>query len=244
MEKLALRIDDIGASTKQFEVYSKIRFGNILFLKYLKPFKAWGPYPEMTIEMWNRILEIIDQHNAFLTVGVTANWVEEDSTLVPFPEKFPNEAKILKEGFKTGRIEIANHGLTHCVIGEHLPRLFTSNRKYHREFWGWIPREKHFEHLEKSQAILKDWLGETITTLIPPGNVYTVDTLNASEKYGIKQINSYLDHNVESKVCIINEDHVDAFHDRELVMNGANWLDEKLTSYNKEKTFVFVKELR
>ena len=40
MEKIVLRMDDVGASTKHFEVYSKKIFGNFLFLKYLPYFRA------------------------------------------------------------------------------------------------------------------------------------------------------------------------------------------------------------
>ena len=53
MNKFALRIDDIGSSTKKFEVYSKKKLGNFLFLKYLKGFKAWGTSREMSVEEWN-----------------------------------------------------------------------------------------------------------------------------------------------------------------------------------------------
>ena len=238
-----LRIDDIGASTKQFEVYSKRRFGNFLFLKYLPWFKAWGPYQEMSADEWQQVLDLLTKCPAKLTVGVTASWVEKDSNMVPFPEKFPAQARVIKQGYKKGLLEIANHGFTHCVVGKHLPRLFSSNRKYHREFWDWISRDIHFEHLEKSQTIFQEWLGESPTTLIPPGNVYTVDTLEAAKKHGIERINSYIDHGVESSVRIINNDQIDAFHDREIVLEGKVWLERKLNSYNPDTNFFFIKNL-
>jgi hypothetical protein len=77
-----LRIDDIGASTKQFEVYSKRRFGNFLFLKYLPWFKAWGPYQEMSADEWQQVLDLLTKCPAKLTVGVTASWVEKDGEKV------------------------------------------------------------------------------------------------------------------------------------------------------------------
>jgi len=80
VKKTCLRIDDIGASTKIYEVYSKIRFANILFLKYLESFKAWGPYQEMSIDQWLLIFDLLRENKAKLTVGVTASWVEKDST--------------------------------------------------------------------------------------------------------------------------------------------------------------------
>ena len=41
MDKIVFRMDDVGASTKLYEVYSNKYFGN-LFLKRMKYFKAWG----------------------------------------------------------------------------------------------------------------------------------------------------------------------------------------------------------
>ena len=53
---------------------------------------------------------------------------DEKNNLVPFPEKFPEEAEAIKKGLDKGVIDIALHGLTHCVVGKHLPRFFSSNR--------------------------------------------------------------------------------------------------------------------
>jgi len=241
--KIAIRIDDIGASSKMFEVYSKNIVGNLFFLKYLKLFKAWGCYPEMTVEHWERTIELANKYNAKITVGVTATWVERDGSMIPYPEKYPKQAEILKQAMKDNLIEIANHGLTHCIVGKHLPRLVTSNRKYHREFWDWIPKEVHFEHLKKSQKIFQQWLGDTPVTLIPPGNVYSVDTLEAAELCGIEQINSYMNHEVDSSVRIINNNLIDAFHDRELVLLGMEFLETKLLNYYGNSNFTFVKDL-
>jgi peptidoglycan/xylan/chitin deacetylase (PgdA/CDA1 family) len=240
--KIALRIDDIGASTKKFEIYSKKRFGNILFFKYLKYFRAWAPYSELTAKNWESIFEILKTNNANLTVGVTATWVESDGTLVPFPEKYPDQANLLKFASESGLIEIANHGLTHCVVGQHLPRMFTSNRKYHREFWEWIPRDMHFKHLEKSQKIFHEWLGKSPTTLIPPGNVYSVDTLNAAEKYGFKIINSYINLGVDSEINVLNSTNIDAFHDKDIDLHGVKWLEDKIKSYPKNTDFCLINE--
>ena len=124
MSRIALRMDDVGASTKHFEVYSKKMFGNFLFLKYLSFFRAWGVYEEISSEMWQEIFQTLEENDAKLTIGVTATWVERDGTLVPFPEKFPLQADLLKAAEEDGIIEIANHGLTHCVVGNHLPKPF------------------------------------------------------------------------------------------------------------------------
>src|SRR3989442_5561 len=56
----ALRLDDVGASSKRYEVYStrswglgRLRIsGNWLFLKYLPGVKRWAPYRELTAAEW------------------------------------------------------------------------------------------------------------------------------------------------------------------------------------------------
>ncbi|HEX9124863.1 MAG TPA: hypothetical protein VF948_00580, partial [Methylomirabilota bacterium] len=91
----ALRLDDVGAASKQHEVYGVTRIelgplalpfpGNFLFLKYLPPVKRWGPYRELTAPEWERVLAELESRGARMTVGVTAGWVETDGRIVPFP---------------------------------------------------------------------------------------------------------------------------------------------------------------
>ena len=92
MEKsISLRMDDVGASSKLYEQYSKKLYGlaNISFLKRLPYFKAWGPYPELTAIDWSVIANILETHNAKLTVGITASWVNKFSDLIPYHIMFP-----------------------------------------------------------------------------------------------------------------------------------------------------------
>ncbi len=62
MEKITFRIDDIGASTKQFEQYGRWKFANFWFLKRIWPFKKWGPYQELTDKEWQEILAVFKKH--------------------------------------------------------------------------------------------------------------------------------------------------------------------------------------
>lgn len=246
MKRIALRIDDIGASTKKYEVYSKkwFGFGNFLFLKRMKYFKAWAEYREMSDEEWYQVFDLLKKYNSRLTVGVTATWVNYDGTSVNFNDKFPAEAEALKYGVEIGLIEIANHGLTHCVTKNNLfrPRLFSSNRKYHREFWGWLGKSTHFYHIETSQKILQSFFKKKIKVLIPPGNVFCDFTIDAAKKNGIKYINCQTVSQVNNGVNIISNDHVFAFHDKEIVENGLDWFEKKLEQYS-DYSFVFVKDL-
>ncbi|MBN1457809.1 MAG: polysaccharide deacetylase family protein [Sedimentisphaerales bacterium] len=244
LKTLALRIDDIGASSKQFEVYSK-KFkglGNIFFFKYLPWFRAWGPYREMTASEWDKVFDILQEFKAKLTVAVTACWVEKDCTLTPFHEKFEDQAKALKKALKAGLIEIANHGLTHCVVGQHLPGLILSNRKFHREFWPWLPEKLHFQHVEQSQKILQDYFDTSIKTFVPPGNVFADTTIEAAKKFGIEIINCQTQNNSKNGIRILSNEKIKAFHDRELVLEGVNWL-RKLLSEQPNTKYCFVKDI-
>ncbi|MDD5433718.1 MAG: polysaccharide deacetylase family protein [Candidatus Pacebacteria bacterium] len=182
------RIDDVGASTKQFEQYGKWKIGNFWFLKRSWPFKKWGPYKELTANEWENVFEVFEKNNIKSMVAITASWVEKDSSLTPFPQKFPEQAAILKKALQEGKVEIANHGLTHCIVGKHLPRFWGSNRKFHREFWPDLPQAVHTEHILKSQEILESYFERPITIFVPPGNVWSYKTYLALRKTNIKKV--------------------------------------------------------
>jgi len=245
-KKIALRIDDIGASSKQFEVYSKkwYGFGNFLFLKRINYFKAWGPYEEMTAEQWEKIFQILVRYNAKITVGVTACWVEYSGEMVPFFKKFPEEASILKQGVALGLVDIANHGLTHCILNKNLfrPQLFSSNRKFHREFWEWVPKDVQFDHLKRSQELLAEFFKKKIITFVPPGNVYSDSTLEVAKELGIKYVNCNKAQGSFSGLEMISNENIFAFHDKEIVENGTEWLENILSELDNTQ-FIFVNEL-
>lgn len=228
---LALRLDDVGASSKQFEVYSRLPFGNILGLKATPPFRAWGPYRELNAAELTRVLALLEQFGAQLTVGTTAAWVAADGTLTPFPEKYPELARVMQRGVAAGLLEVANHGLTHCVVGQHRPRPFAANRRFHREFWPWVPVTTQEHHLSEAQRILTDAFGP-IVTFVPPGNVWTKDTERIAARVGLRYLASLEaiapTRQTRNGVTYLGSDHQLAFHDRELVLEGLGWLAERL----------------
>lgn len=247
MKKIILRMDDVGASSKKYEVYSKIFFGNFLFLKYYRPFKAMGPYEELTEKNWDEILNILQYFNAKLTIGLTAGWVDKNNNIIPFNEKFPKQAKKILEGVKHNIFEVANHGLTHCIVGEHLPRFFSSNRRFHREFWDFIDQKIHDHHIFESQRILQDWLKENVVSFVPPGNVYSKKTLNSIKKTNIIIINSTqkIDANYGS-LKYIDEQNIFSFHDKELANYGSSWLKNAIANIiekNEQINFLRLKDL-
>ena len=257
-ERIALRIDDFFSCTKKYEASGKefiticgkaiyiSRLSNFLFLKYVPGFRNRLPCKEMTIPGLESMFNIIERNNAKVTIGVTAAWVEKDGSLVPFFDKFPNRAKFLKEKVKSGIVEIANHGFTHCIEGKHRPHLFRQNRTFHREFWSWVPQEVHREHLNKSQKLLSEYFDCSVVTFVPPGNVWTKDTENFAYNAGIKYLSSY-EHlaptgQISNNITYIGNSKVIALHDRDVILNGEHWFKDLLDK-NSDKEIITVKEM-
>lgn len=249
---VALRMDDVGASSKRYEIYSNKTWslaglrisGNWLFLKYLPGIRSWGPYRELRATEWRVILDLLEQHSAKLTVAVTAAWAESETRLIPFPERFPAEAAILKEGVHQGLIEIANHGLTHCVLKGNAfkPKLFEGNRRFHREFWDWLPLEWHQKHIRRSQRILQDYFETKIVSFVPPGNVFTEDTLRIAQRYGLRYVSCNTPPRSVDGIQVLGNQDVIAFHDRDLVLDGLAWLENVLLDHSGTK-LVTIREL-
>lgn len=253
---VALRVDDIGASSKVHEVYGLTRIrmgivtlpfpGNFLFLKYLPPIKRWGPYRELSAAEWDAILALLEAECARMTVGITAGWVEANGRVVPFPLKFPVAAAVIREGADRGLLEIANHGYTHCVLRDRLfrPRLFSGNRKYHREFHDWLPEETHREHLARAQEILEDFFGNPVLTFVPPGNVFSKKTVAAAAKVGIRYLScrDAARWGPAEGVTFVDHSKVVAIHDRDLVLGGLEPLRRLLLDWQGEP-FVTVREV-
>ena len=165
----ALRIDDIGAASKRWEIWSRHRWANATPLKWLYPFKAWGPYRELAAWELDMLCGLVDGKRSRLTLAITACWVERDGTLVPYPEKFPRQAEVILKWVRRGTVEVANHGLTHCRVGQHLPRWWRGNREMHREFTDAMSRNDVARSLGLSQSIFERWLGLRPRVLVPPG---------------------------------------------------------------------------
>jgi hypothetical protein len=247
MKPIALRMDDVGSSSKRYEVYSKRwrGLGNVLFLKYLPYFRAWGPYRELCADDWRDIFRMLCDYDAKLTVAVTATWVEKSGECIPYQTKWPKAYLALKDGLKTGRVRIACHGLTHCVLVDNafLPKLFSSNREFHREFWPWLPARMHYENLAKAKTILEEAFETNVDVLVPPGNVFSDDTLKSAAELGFRVLNCQ----TARRDCIdglrvVGNENVVAFHDREIVLFGKEWLRSTLER-NYGNVHVFVDDL-
>jgi len=249
---LALRLDDVGASTKRYNVYSRRRFsigrygisGNWLFLKYLPGIKAWGPYRELSANEWCEICDLLAASSGKLTVAVTATWAESEDDLISFPDRFPEQASVLKEAVDAHLIEISNHGLTHCVLegNKFKPQLWSSNRSYHREFWDWVSVDIQEQHIRQAQQILQDYFQVPIVTFVPPGNVFTDETLEIASRYGLKIVSCDTAPRKQGDMVVVGNKDVLPFHDRDIVYGGIEWLRRRVVE-NGDASFCFVSEL-
>ena len=225
------RIDDIGASTKIFERYSKFPLGNLGFLKSRFLLGNWGPYQELKIEELEYLISAINQKKKKLAVAITAGWISNDNKLTPFNKRFPDQAKFLKEANDLGLVKILNHGLSHCVIGLHMPNPTSSNRIYHREFVDWLPEFIHKKHILLSQEILENWLGNPVSILAPPGNDYSFKTVRACEDTNIKYIHSSRNFVPEnSSISFLDSRKCICFHDREVKLYGKKYIQKLLNN--------------
>jgi peptidoglycan/xylan/chitin deacetylase (PgdA/CDA1 family) len=240
----ALRMDDVGAASKRHEVYSKRRWGNVLFLKRVPGLKAWGPYRELRADEWRRVCDLLSRRGARLTVGITAAWVESEQSLIPFPEQCPDQARAIKDGVDAGLLEVANHGLTHCVLdnGAFRPRLFSSNRQSHREFWDWLPAETHETHIRTAQDILQRFFGVPVVTFVPPGNVFADVTLTAASRHGLRYLSCSTAPRAHAPLSFVGDGDVVPFHDRDLVLHGLEWLEQRIDREGDVR-FCFVRDL-
>lgn len=244
------RIDDIGASTKYYNQWGKKRFSwrgityfyfpwaNYFFLKRHWPFKGWAKYEELTVEEWEQYLKIFEKNGIKPMIAITASWVDEKSNLIPFPEKFPAEAARLKKAVTSGLITIANHGLTHSVVGHHLPYIRHSNRKMHREFWPDLPTDLHREHILESQKILENYFERPITIFVPPGNIWGEKTYLALSGTNVKTVLAsryMLDSNKPmTGIEFQKDDKSFNCHDRDLKLKGVKWLYKKIKELENE----------
>jgi peptidoglycan/xylan/chitin deacetylase (PgdA/CDA1 family) len=249
---IALRMDDVGASSIKYEIYSNENWrigplrvsGNWLFLKYLSPFRAWGPYKEMSVGLWKGVIHLLHKHKAKLTVAVTATWADGERDLKPFPTVFPHQAGMIKEAVQDGVVEVANHGLCHCVLERDAfkPKMFSGNREFHREFGPHISAETQRRHLGESQNILENWLGSKVVTFVPPGNQFVPATLKLAEEAGLRFVSCNSDQLNLGNIIVLGNRATKAFHDRDIVLHGIEWFEELLLSYRNYQ-FCFVREL-
>lgn len=249
-----LRMDDVGAASKRHEVYGVTRLplgplripfpGNVLWLKYLPPFKRWGPYRELGAGDWRQILAMLSEAGARLTVGVTAAWVEDDGTLTPFPTKFPDVTEVLREGVRARLLEIANHGLTHCLLtaGAFRPKAFRGNRPFHREFYDFIPPEVQDRHIARAQDVLSNAFRTPVVTFVPPGNLLQPVTVEIARRHGIRFLSYRAPSRTDGVLPVVGDDAGVAFHDREVVLHGIGWLRAALDTL-RGRPVLFVREL-
>lgn len=199
----ALRIDDLGASSKAYEQWSRTRWANIGPFKRWRPWKAMGPYREMDGKEIDSLAWRLAEYHSRATLAITATWRDPHKGLIPYREKFPHQAEVIRHWVDRDVFEIAMHGYTHTNLAvDHRPRFWSGNRAAHREFV-----EASFPandtRLYCMTELFYQWLGCRPTILVPPGFVFPYDTFK--NVYGLRIWRKEWDVNVL------------ALHDRDLV---------------------------
>lgn len=215
------RIDDIGAASKYYNRYANKRIYNLPFLWDRRFFGRWAPYPELEVEFYERLIDQLIEAGSSVTLAITACWVEPSGALIPFDEKYPDQAIVISSGIKAGVFEVANHGLTHCVLANNAfkPSVFKSVRRFHREFWDYLPESVINYHISRSQEILASSFGGRPEVLIPPGNVYGTKMLACAFSHGIRWVSCRENLSVIDEYGIFRSDAgQNIFHDREFVL--------------------------
>jgi hypothetical protein len=247
-------MDDVGAASKRHEIYGITRIplgrwrvpfpGNFLWLKYLPGIKRWGRYAELAASEWRAAFQLLADARAHLTVAVTAAWVEDDGALTPYAQRFPEAAAALRDGVAAGLVEIANHGLTHCLLrdGAFRPRAFAGNRSFHREFYDFIPPDEQRAHIARAQDLLTDAFKTEVVTFVPPGNLLQRATLEAARDVGLRFASFRAPTSLDGPLPVIGDERGVAFHDRDIVLGGVGWL-ESLLSARRGVEILQVKEL-
>ena len=205
-------MDDLGASSKQFEIYSRSRLANLTPLKRVWPWKAWGPYRELTAAEIHEIVMICKRAGSRLSFGVTACWVDEHSNLTPYHKKFPEQAAMLQWAVREGFADVVNHGYTHCRVGKHLPRWCDGNREQHREYVPDMSMAQAASHLLRSQQTFREWLVPEPSILVPPGLLFADKFLDTAKLAGLRVWNRK-----DEERCV-------SLHDKDIVEGGWVYL--------------------
>ena len=218
----ALRIDDLGASSKAYEQWSRTRWANVGPFKAHWPWKAMGPYRELRADELNRICGMVAEADSRITLAITSAWNDgrwwlgEDP--IPYRFKFPAQAEVVKRWAERGIVEVANHGWTHTTRRHIRPRFWRGNRDAHREFTDAEPADGGNNALIWSQEDFVRWLGSLAPTiLVPPGFVFHEKFQPCAGRLGLR-------------VWRKDEDaRVLALHDRDFVLgDGFNELRRQL----------------
>lgn len=158
----SIRLDDVGASSKRFEYHAPKPWQNIYPLNHRRLFGLMAPYRELHAHELETIFHTVALAQRVLCVGVTAYWVSRRGSLMAFNRKYPGQAAVIAMYARRGVVEVAAHGATHCVVGQHRPRWIGSNRYWHRERTPWR---------DEAKRSIESWLELPILRFIEPGEI-------------------------------------------------------------------------
>ena len=129
-----------------------------------------------------RVIDAFREHNASITFGVIpfmcAGNVHDTSPQDVAPLG-PKKGELLKKAAQEGILDISLHGYSHQtrdVVDE-------------GEFQG-LDYDSQLEKLSKGKKLLKEMIGTSVTTFVPPWNQYDINTLKALEVLGFSTLSA------------------------------------------------------
>lgn len=200
------RIDDLGASSKLHERHRG----------------KWWPYRELRAEELATLMAWLARTGSRVTLAITARWVTRRANQIPYARMFPEQAAVIRLAVQHGLVEVACHGLTHCIPGRHADWTFwRSNRQWHREFIDALPFPEQVEHLRVARAELEQTFLAPVTTLVPPGNAISERLALTALDLGFTVVTCRRPD--PSTASVIADDRAyPVTHDRDLVAWGMN----------------------
>ena len=104
-----------------------------------------------------------------------------------------------------------------------------------------IPISEAVEMVRSEMIDTIEVRGDKITLVNTRGEIFTS---RKEEGYSVfEMLEAYGVDPSAGGVQILNMDNIDAFHDRELVLNGLDWFKNKLESKENYESYYFIKEL-
>ena len=231
---LVLRLDDPGAAVRRY--LSSWRHDDV-------PAATWSA-------LWDAVAPV-----GRLSVFCCPGWVEPDGTVAASREVNPAEWAALDAGVARGVADLECHGYTHMHPDTRAwaasPDRFDADGWY-RELAPPLPVDADEPSVGAQRTVLAAWQAACgpATTLVAPGEAWGLNTVAAARAAGLQLFTSWaicrLQLPVPTWTRAIGSPYLDEpdptwlaatlpavgyWHDRDMVVNGPDWVDSQLTAW-------------
>ena len=132
-----------------------------------------------------KLIDLFRRHRFSFTIGVVPFICDRDY-LDPGKQGnialSPRKAEILREGVRTGTLDVALHGYSHQSIRTRKEGPYT-------EFSGLDYKNQEMK-IVKGKRMLEEMFSKKITTFVPPFNSYDLNTIQILEHHGFRSLSA------------------------------------------------------